>query len=434
MNDRKEIPKDVTRVNIDSNVTEIPAETFSLCGKLKNVNFSEATELETIGELGFSDCVSLTSVKLSPNTIVLKKWSFLKCLQLQTVMLNDKLVEIPNRAFMQCENLTCVDFTGAVNLTTIGEGAFANCPSLMSLALAPNVMNIKSRAFFGCSHLKEVQWNAQLVNIGNESFQRCIDLETVDMTKAERLERVGEKAFFKCSSLRLVKLAPYLKLMEYAAFSDCDELREVHVNESLVELPDCAFMKCFKLHRIDFAMAASLTKISSGSFLCCTSLKAVKLPQQVKTIGKGAFTGCHRLSEVCLNDGLETLGRGVFSSCTDLKRLTVPATINYFDDPFRSRHANLERIDIRENKNLPLALRLVALYPDATPSISMDRMLFLYSFHRIKGIDLLMPHEDSSRSDALTREQEKLTQLRIAYPETIRRLVVWCIEKGIIRK
>jgi hypothetical protein len=52
------------------------------------------------------------------------------------------------------------------------------------------------------------------------------------MTKAERLERVlGEKAFFQCSSMRLVKLAPNLKLMEYAAFSDSDELEEVHVNE-----------------------------------------------------------------------------------------------------------------------------------------------------------------------------------------------------------
>jgi hypothetical protein len=84
------------------------------------------------------------------------------------------------------------------------------------------------------------------------------------------------------------------------------------MNESLVELSDCAFMKCFKLHRIDFTKAASLPKISSGSFLCCGSLNAVKLPHQVKTIGSGAFTGCHRLGEVWLNDGLATLGRGVF--------------------------------------------------------------------------------------------------------------------------
>ncbi len=77
----------------------------------------------------------------------------------------------------------------------------------------------------------------------------------------------------------------------------------------------------------------------------------------------------------------------------------MPATISYLDDPFRSQHANLERIDIRENKNLPLAVRLVALYPDATTSISMDRMLFLYSFHRIKGIDLLLMVPRSASSN-----------------------------------
>jgi hypothetical protein len=153
----KKSQRTFTRVKIDSNITEIRAKTFSLCGKVEIVDFSAATGLEKIGELGFSDCASLTSVKLSANTIVLKKWSFLKSLELQTVAFNEMLVEIPNRAFMQCENLTCVDFTGAVNLTKIGEGAFANCPSLMSLTLAPNVKYIKSRAFLGCSHLKEVQ-------------------------------------------------------------------------------------------------------------------------------------------------------------------------------------------------------------------------------------------------------------------------------------
>ena len=66
--------------------------------------------------------------------------------------------------------------------------------------------------------------------VGASAFNFCSRLEELDMGSAEV---VGERAFFKCSSLKEVKLSMRLRSVERSAFQFCKSLTRVAVPDSL---------------------------------------------------------------------------------------------------------------------------------------------------------------------------------------------------------
>ena len=96
------------------------------------------------------------------------------------------------------------------------------------------------------------------------------------------VEKIGENAFYRCSSLTGVQLPNSVKVIGGNAFAQC----------------------------------AAFTKIS--------------LPSSVRQIESGAFSGCAKLNSVDFSDGLERIGKSAFRSCK-LKK------IMQFDPSFLSQ-------------------------------------------------------------------------------------------------
>jgi hypothetical protein len=79
----------------------------------------------------------------------------------------------------------------------------------------------------------------------------------------------------------------------------------------------------------------------------------------------------------------------------------------------------IESIDIQGN-NLPLAIRRSVLYPTATQEMTMDRLIFLYSFRQIQSSDLLLP----KLWYFMLPDKEKLREIQNAYTEAVRSLLL----------
>jgi hypothetical protein len=147
---------------------------------------------------------------------------------------------------------------------------------------------------------------------------------------------------------------------------------------------------------------------------------------------------------------LEMIGNYAFDDCHALRRVTIPSTVNEF---YGTTFLPLECIGVEGPMPLPSAIRLSVAYPNLTNTITLDQLLYLYSFQRIRPSDLLLPHYTTDRSDfsdddddddldedeassephtLWTDDQDKLKEIQGAYPEAIRRLVLWCIEKGVV--
>ncbi len=128
--------------------------------------------------------------------------------------------------------------------------------------------------------------------IDEEAFRNNLNLLSV--VCHDGLLKVGEWAFYNCSSLQRVKM-PGVKIIEEYAFSYCKSLTHVEL-EKLETVGDFAFGDC-------------------------TTLQRIKLPK-AKTIGINAFTRSY-VEESEFGEDLETIGSSAFWP-SKLRRIAIP--------------------------------------------------------------------------------------------------------------
>ena len=75
-----------------------------------------------------------------------------------------------------------------------------------------------------------------------------------------------------------------------------------------------------------------LTSIGSCSFLYCTGLTSIIIPESVTSIGNSAFCGCSGLTSVTIPSNVTYIGDQAFYNCTNLILVKVGKTIPVFID------------------------------------------------------------------------------------------------------
>lgn len=155
----------LTTLNLNNNITEIPAYCFDKTG-ITTLNIPESVTY--IGYGAFRNS-SLTSLETSSNTtITFGSWAFENCNFTELVVpsnfdlssshqvfrLNDKLTTVTlsegitntgQQTFRSCSNLTTVNLPQS--LTTIGPYAFADCTKITTITIPANVSSIGTYAF-----------------------------------------------------------------------------------------------------------------------------------------------------------------------------------------------------------------------------------------------------------------------------------------------
>ena len=93
-----------------------------------------------------------------------------------------------------------------VGVTSIGDTAFEQCKSLLSIALPNTVTSIGYRAFEGATSLASISVTDELTSIGGQAFLGCISLASVALP--DGLTSIAEQAFRGCISMALVYVPP----------------------------------------------------------------------------------------------------------------------------------------------------------------------------------------------------------------------------------
>ena len=131
---------------------------------------------------------------------------------------------IGDYAFDGLNSEALVEITISENIKSIGEGAFANSPSVRIIVEA-KPEHIGQKAFLGCEGLERIELGAGLTEVPFEAFSGCTRLREVILS--DTVERISENAFELCSSLQNVVAHESLRTVEDSAFVDCDALRAV---------------------------------------------------------------------------------------------------------------------------------------------------------------------------------------------------------------
>ena len=216
--------------------------------------------------------------------------------QVNVIGMEDELPELPYR--------TTVD--GLVYLIKDGEAM---------------VTGVEDDEITSAVIISEVD-GAPVTAIGNEAFEDCSSL--VSVTLPERVKSIGDYAFGCCYGLREVTLPEGLEAIGNGAFEDCSSLVSVTLPEGLESIGDYAFEYCESLAAIVIP-SSSVTTIGDSAFYDCVSLASVTLPEGLESIGDYAFKYCESLATIVIPSSVTAIGTGCFSECTSLTAIVVAA-------------------------------------------------------------------------------------------------------------
>lgn len=191
--------------------------------------------------------------------------------------------------------------------------------------------------------LEEEKISFSAGGVGNGAFSECNNLEEVVIP--ETIEWIDDYAFMDCKCLRKVSFeGNKCTSIGYAAFKRCRSLMDIELKEGLLQLDNDTFNSCTSLQSIK--LPDSLYVIPDGCFAGCSALKKVTLGENVTKIGDGSDVlkantmsniGSHY---VLVREALEVEGErykhalmddtsdeGAFEECTSLKEINIPESV-----------------------------------------------------------------------------------------------------------
>ena len=198
------------------NITALPIQAFYKSTNVENLILPNT--LITIGEEMFYQS-KLKTVVIPANATTIGNSAFEQCASLISIDIPANVETIGTAVFWGCSSLATVTFENGSQLKTIGGGssyygAFSYCTALTSIEIPASVETIEAAAFKGCSSLATVTFEkgSQLKTIGGGgssyygAFGQLKNLMTVDMSACTQVKTIGESAFDGDSELRLFKI------------------------------------------------------------------------------------------------------------------------------------------------------------------------------------------------------------------------------------
>ena len=247
------------------------------------------------------------------------------------------------------------------SVTTIGEGAFANCYEMKSVTLPNNTQftTIQKKTFKLCSTLESITIPNSVTTIGDEAFANCSGLKSIIIP--DSVTTIGDKAFENCKNLQITfSNNSQLETIGKNAFQNCVNLNSITIPDSVTKIEDYAFYNCgiyttSKIFFVKFNILSKLETIGNFSF-SNSSIKNIEIPNSVKKIGVGAFYGCIHLKTVELpkNTEFTTIQRKTFYQ-TGLIKINIPYNVLIVErGAFSDKYNTFSEIKI-DNANTKIA-------------------------------------------------------------------------------
>ena len=226
---------------------------------------------------------------------------------LMTITLPDSLTSIEANPFISCNRLTQIKVSPDHPTFATINGVLFNKPE-------------KKLICYPCAFTQESYAVPNgITSIGDMAFSNCKSLMSI--TLPDGLTSIGHSAFWECKALKIITLPDGLTSIGRWAFYDCLSLANITLPNNVMSIEDSAFWGCRTLKSI--TLPDGLTSIGDQAFNKCKSLTSITLPDSVASIGYRKFAHCNSLTSVTLPDSLTSIGDEAFDNCSDTLVFTV---------------------------------------------------------------------------------------------------------------
>ncbi len=262
------------KADVSESVEEIGEEAFYLCGRLKTLEGCEG--VDSVGKKAFdatawfkakSDCAvyvgnvlyryvggtdaeTFLSLKIGVKELAYR--SLYGC-SVSGIALPSALLKIGDEAFYACSNLSYVVIP--MNVSIIGENAFAGCTSMVRFGIATGNVSFASKddVLFTSGHKELIRYPA-----AKDSAEYSIPDDT-------QLIRSG--AFADSASLKSVKISSSVTAIGDGAFLDCTLLSELSIPDSVKKIGE---------HAVGFAVSGGQYAPAEGFTIICSEGSAAQ--------------------------------------------------------------------------------------------------------------------------------------------------------------
>lgn len=372
------LPEKVSSVGIkvfaktDIETTDIPenftlgSEMFTECQKLHSINLLGSHI--TIPERCFCNCINLTEIDIT-KTALIKDEAFRGCQNLSvstipadtlvsvsafeetgvTDVIIEDISKVCNRVFADCnslkkltinvadgptsvssalvkgcKNLQTVVFTGRTkNLTVIEAAAFKETKNLNTISLPDTIKTISKEAFYD-SGIENIHLPENLRQIGTMAFARS---GLKDIVIPNKIKKLGEYAFYNCEELIEITLPESVTKIPSGIFEDCYSLKTVNA-PNVNTVCDHAFYNCKNLETFDFDKLQSLELMA----FAYTGIREAVFSDKFSRLGISAFYHCKNLQTVDMKTcKIQEIPYQCFCFCNELKDIQLPQDVTIFD-------------------------------------------------------------------------------------------------------
>lgn len=181
-------------VSLPSTVEYIGHDAFSACQKMTEINIPDA--VDSIGDHAFKDAHALKQITMSDSVKFLGEQAFAYCNSLTSARISSQITEIPFKTFAGCTSLT--DFTLSPTVTSIADSAFQGTQCFDTLKLI-NITSLGNYAFADCGTIKYVYLSENIETFGSSVFLG----DTINRLYAawDKGPTVSSKIFSRCDTL-----------------------------------------------------------------------------------------------------------------------------------------------------------------------------------------------------------------------------------------
>lgn len=229
------IKTNVKKINFTSNIIKIEDDAFRGCDSLENIDLSMCKKLKVLNKAVFRGCAELETVILPENLSEIKEYCFAYS-GLSKINFPKNLNFIDKGAFNKCSCLTKVDLSLCDNLKFLNEDIFNDCYNLKKVMLPKNLIEIKENCFSETG-LYEITFPPTLKFIRSNAFFGNNNLEKIDL---KNVKEIGHLCFSNCSNLKEAVLPETLEQIGEKLFSKCYNLKKVNVGGNVL-LPENSF-------------------------------------------------------------------------------------------------------------------------------------------------------------------------------------------------
>lgn len=220
----------------------------------------------------------------------------------------------------------------------IGSMAFYDNDVIENLSVANTVEIVDNKAFAKCDNLHVVQMDSVL-NIEKDIFMESDNITTLSMDSVTTIEN----GFF--SNLdKLVNVSiDSIEILYTSAFYNLTDLVNVSMN-SVKQIDSFAFYNCTNLSNLDISSVnyiseyafyncqeieyldvQSVKTIGDYAFYCCANLEISDMPE-VQSLGVNAFRNCNSIVNLNMRN-IEEVGMYAFNNCSNLSNVNIESAI-----------------------------------------------------------------------------------------------------------